>query len=107
MRTDRSRFVDPTQTVKVRPRDVCLHPSEALGHVGLHLVSGQPCRRPHSAALQVQGEQGRCLCGEQRNLFLILEVEAEPGEFALYLVQETGERRMISESEFPLLVRVR
>ena len=41
------------------------------------------------------------------NLFLILEVEAEPGEFALYLVQETGERRMISESEFPLLVRVR
>ena len=41
------------------------------------------------------------------NLFLILEVEAEPGEFALYLVQETGERRIISESEFPLLVRVR
>ena len=41
------------------------------------------------------------------NLFLIFEVEAEPGEFALYLVQETGERRIISESEFPLLVRVR
>jgi len=35
------------------------------------------------------------------------KVEAEPGEFALYLVQETGERRIISESEFPLLVRVR
>ena len=46
-------------------------------------------------------------CGELWNLFLILEVEAEPGEFALYLVQETGERRIISESEFPLLVRVR
>ena len=45
--------------------------------------------------------------GELWNLFLILEVEAEPGEFALYLVQETGERRIISESEFPLLVRVR
>ena len=44
---------------------------------------------------------------ETGNLFLILEVEAEPGEFALYLVQETGERRMIAESEFPLLVRVR
>ena len=44
---------------------------------------------------------------ETWNLFLILEVEAEPGEFALYLVQETGERRIISESEFPLLVRVR
>ena len=45
--------------------------------------------------------------GELWNLFLILEVEAEPKEFALYLVQETGERRIISESEFPLLVRVR
>ena len=44
---------------------------------------------------------------ETWNLFLILEVEAEPGEFALSLVQETGERRIISESEFPLLVRVR
>jgi len=35
------------------------------------------------------------------------KVEAEPGEFALYLMHETGERRMISETEFPLLVRVR
>merc|ERR1719239_1801714 len=35
------------------------------------------------------------------------KVEAEPGEFALYLMHETGERRIISEAEFPLLVRVR
>jgi len=35
------------------------------------------------------------------------KVEAEPGEFALYLMHETGERRIISETEFPLLVRVR
>ena len=34
-------------------------------------------------------------------------MEAEPGEFALYLMHETGERRIISETEFPLLVRVR
>ena len=34
-------------------------------------------------------------------------MEAEPGEFALYLMYETGERRIISETEFPLLVRVR
>ena len=40
-------------------------------------------------------------------LSLILKVEAEPGEFALYLMHETGERRIISETEFPLLVRVR
>jgi len=35
------------------------------------------------------------------------KVEAEPGEFALYLMHETGERRIISETEFPLLLRVR
>ena len=40
-------------------------------------------------------------------LSLIVKVEAEPGEFALYLMHETGERRIISETEFPLLVRVR
>jgi len=46
----------------------------------------------------------------QEVIKLMLEkykVESEPSQFALYVVKETGERRLIGESEFPLLLRVR
>jgi len=35
------------------------------------------------------------------------KVEADPKDYALYLINETGERRMLKEDECPLLVRVR
>jgi len=35
------------------------------------------------------------------------KIEAEPGGYALYLVNETGERRVLTELEFPLLLRVK
>ncbi len=34
-------------------------------------------------------------------------VETEPAQFALYVVKESGERRLVGDAEFPLLLRVR
>ena len=35
------------------------------------------------------------------------KIEAEPGQYALYVVRETGETRLVGEQECPLLLRVR
>ena len=42
-----------------------------------------------------------------QNANFVLQIEAEPGGYALYLVNETGERRVLTELEFPLLLRVK
>lgn len=34
------------------------------------------------------------------------KIESEPGDYALYVIKETGETRLITEKEFPLLLRV-
>merc|ERR1719219_2888133 len=34
-------------------------------------------------------------------------VDSDPTDYALYLVNETGERRLVKETEFPLILRVR
>jgi len=34
------------------------------------------------------------------------KIESELGDYALYVIKETGERRFITENEFPLLLRV-
>jgi len=34
------------------------------------------------------------------------KIESEPGDYALYVIKETGERRLITDNEFPLLLRV-
>jgi len=47
--------------------------------------------------------------GTQEVLTALLEkykIESEPCDYALYVIKETGERRLITENEFPLLLRV-
>ena len=34
------------------------------------------------------------------------KIESEPGHYALYVVKETGETRLIQDTEFPLMLRV-
>ena len=34
------------------------------------------------------------------------KIESEPGHYALYLVKETGETRLVQDTEFPLVLRV-
>jgi len=34
------------------------------------------------------------------------KIESEPGDYALYVIKETGERRLVTENEFPLLLRI-
>lgn len=47
--------------------------------------------------------------GTKEVLTALLEkykIESEPCDYALYVIKETGERRLITENEFPLLLRV-
>ena len=34
------------------------------------------------------------------------KIESSPGDYSLYLVRETGERRLVGEQECPLTLRV-
>ena len=34
------------------------------------------------------------------------KIESEPGHYALYVVKETGETRLVQDTEFPLMLRV-
>ena len=40
-------------------------------------------------------------------LINLLIVESEAADFGLYVVKETGERRLVTDSEHPLLLRYR
>ena len=48
----------------------------------------------------------QCLVQVVATLLEKYKIESSPGDYSLYLVRETGERRLVGDQECPLTLRV-